>query len=423
MQDTELYRHLLGIEAPWKVARVALNAKEQRVDVWAEHAPGTLWQCPECGEAAEPLRVYDHAAERSWRHLDSCQFMTYLHARPPRVECPQHGVKQARLPWAEPRARFTALFERFAIDVLLEADVLGATRILRISWDEAWHILERAVARGRAIKGKKIVARIGVDEKAAAKGHQYLTLVSDLDRGTIEFIADDRKTSSLDAFFVSLTDEQRAGIQAVAMDMWEPFQASTYAHVADAEHKIVFDRFHVMQHVGRAVDTVRKAEHRALSAQGDNTLARSKYLWLYAEENVPEKAKARFEELRSADLATGRAWSIKETLRHLWNQPDLATATAHWKRWFFWATHCRLAPIIQAARTVKRHVENVLTYFTHRITNAVSEGLNSKIQTIKKRAYGFRNKDNFKTAIYFHCGGLELYPARVGTGAPHTDPG
>jgi transposase len=122
------------------------------------------------------LALYDDAEERVWRHLDSCQFMTYLHAQPPRVQCPTHGVRQVRLSWADRRARFTTLFERLAIDVLNETDVRGATRILRISWDEAWHILERAVVRGQHAKPARVTARIGIDEKAIAKGHRYLTL-------------------------------------------------------------------------------------------------------------------------------------------------------------------------------------------------------------------------------------------------------
>jgi transposase len=379
MRDVELYRHLLGLESPWTVSRVELNAKEQRVDVWAEHGKGARWPCPECQEGNAALAIHDHAPERSWRHLDSCQYMTYLHARPPRVNCPNHGVKQVRLPWAEPKARFTALFERFAIDVLLETDILGATKIL--------------------------------------------TLVSDIDRGTIEYIADDRKTESLSSFFVALTPEQRDGIDAIAMDMWEPYEHAIYANITGAAEKVVFDRFHIMKHVGEAVDKVRKQEHRELQAQGDNTLAKSKYLWLYAEENLPEKSKPRFEELRRADLKTGRAWSIKESLRRLWGHTERADGEEHWRRWYFWATHSRLAPMIAAARTIRRHLNNVLTYFKHRITNAVSEGLNSKIQTIKKRAYGFRNNQNFKTAIYFHCGGLDLYPVGVGVGKPHKIPG
>ncbi|MBX3234516.1 MAG: transposase family protein [Nitrospira sp.] len=170
MQDTALYQYLLSLKSPWTVSCVNLDVTEQRVDVWAEHAGDATWTCPHC---AEPLPLYDHAEERTWRHLDSCQFQTYLHARIPRVACDEHGVVQILVPWAEPRSRFTLLFERLAIDVLRQCDVSGATRILRISWDEAWGLMERAVTRGRQRKVRTVVRRIGVDEKAAAKGHRW----------------------------------------------------------------------------------------------------------------------------------------------------------------------------------------------------------------------------------------------------------
>ena len=408
MRDVELYRHLLGLGAPWTVRSVQLNVKEQRVDVWAEHAEGVRWSCPECGGE---LAVYDHAEERVWRHLDSCQFLTYLHAQPPRVQCPQHGVRQVRLPWAEPRARFTTLFERLAIDVLQDTGIQGAAHILRLSWDEAWHILERAVARGQRAKPARVVAQVGIDEKAIAKGHQYFTLVCDLERATVEYIAEERKQASLDGYFAGLTADQRAAITAIAMDMWDPYLQSIQAHVPDAASKIVFDRYHIMTHMGKAVDTVRKGEHRVLRARGDETLTGSKYVWLYAEENLPAKQRPTLKGLLARPLKTARAWAIKESLRDLWSYSLRGWALRHWKRWYFWATHSRLAPVIEAARTIQRHLPNVLTYFAHPVTNAVSEGLNSKIQTIKKMAYGFRNRNHFKTAIYFHCGGLDLYPA------------
>ena len=113
---------------------------------------------------------------------------------------------------------------------------------------------------------------------------------------------------------------------------------------------------------------------------------------------------------KAGHLQTARAWAIKESLRDLWAYQRTGWAARHWKGWYFWATHSRLTPVIEAARMIQRHLPNVLTFFTHRVTNAVSEGLNSKIQTIKKMAYGFRNLAHFKTAIYFHCGGLQLYP-------------
>jgi transposase len=174
---------------------------------------------------------------------------------------------------------------------------------------------------------------------------------------------------------------------------------------------MVFDRFHIMRHVLEAVDKVRKREHRGLLEGGDTTLAKSTYLWLYSAENVPERSKAHFERIRTMQLKTARAWALKESLRQLCNYQNLGWARRFWRRWYFWATHSRLAPIIDAAKLIARHLPSVPTHFAHRITNAVAEGLNSKIATVQKRACGYRNRNHFKIAVYFHCGGLNLYPA------------
>ncbi len=411
MQDKELYEELPGIKTPWKVSRIELDVKAERIDVWAEHGDGETWGCPECGEK---LKIYDHSEERSWRHLDTCQCQTHLHARVPRVQCPRHRVVQVRVPWAEPQSRFTMRFERLAIDVLRECAVTGATRILGVSWDEAWGVMERAVDRGKLRKVRRVVRQIGVDEKAAAKGHKALTLVCDLEQGTVEYVGEDRKQESLEAYYEGLLEgllpKQREGIEAVAMDMWEPYVAATRKPLAGADEKIVFDRFHIMGSLGKAVDTVRKQEHRQRMQQGDETLKGTKSLWLYGKENVPDFRRRAFAVLRRLELKVGRAWAIKETLRELRHYVYPEAGRRFWKRWYFWATHSRLKPVLEAAATLKRHLTNILTYFRHRIANAVSEGLNSKIQTIKKMAYGFRNLEHFKTAIDFHCGGLNLYP-------------
>jgi len=412
MRDVELFTQILGIELPWIVEEVRLSVPDKRVDVYVVHREGTLWPCPQC---ATELSVYDHAEERTWRHLDTGGFPTYLHARAPRVKCPTHGVVTAKVPFAERRSRFTALFERFAIDVLKECDISGAAKILGVTWDECWGIMDRAVRRGLALKEHRVPALIGVDEKSIAKGHSYMTLVYSIADGTVEYIAEDRRQTSLDAYFDSFSAEERDRVRAVVMDMWEPYINSVEEHLADATDKIVFDRFHIMKHIGTAVDTVRKREHRELRAEGIEALTGTKYLWLYAERNLPDKHKRTFRALKALNLKTARAWAIKESLSVLWRYQRLAWALKFYKQWFFWATHSRLQPVIDVAYMVKRHLYGVLNYFTAaRITNAAAEGLNSKIQTIKKMAYGFRNRDHFKTAIFFHCGGLQLYPATHG---------
>lgn len=407
MEDTALFTLLLGIRPPWRVTRVEVALPAERIDVWVEEAPGTQFPCAGCGT---PAPVYDHTAEQVWRHLDTCQCQTYVHARLPRTSCPGDGVKQVPAPWAEARSQFTRPFECRLIDTLTECDVTGVTRLTGTSWDEAWGVLARAVARGLARKAKRVPARIGIDEKALGKGQHYESLVCDLDRGTVEYVVDDRTQASLESDSRQFTPEELQGIEAIAMDMWDPYIAATKASVPDADHKIVFDRYHATTQVTKAVDHVRRREHKVLAAQGDLRLQGTRYLWLWNQEKVPEWRREEFEEVKHAELKTSRAWAIKESLRGFWNYVYPTWAAKYFTAWYFWATHSRLPPIIAAAKTLKRHLANLLTSLTHRITNATAEGINSKIQTIKLMACGYRNRDHYKTAIYFHCGGLDLHP-------------
>lgn len=409
MQDADLYGQLLGLESPWKVARVTLDIKGQRVDVYLEHGEGLLWPCPVC---QKKFPGYDHKEERVWRHLDTMQFQTWVHARLPRVECPDHGVKQVEVSWAEAGSRFTKFFERFAIDVSRETDTKGASRILRLSWDEAWGIQERAVDRGIARKPPLVLRLMGVDEKSMGHGQQrYMTIVYNLEKSTVEWMGEDRKKETLDSFFQTLTAEQRAAIEAVSLDMWDPFIASIMEHLPDTEKKVVFNRFHIMKHAGEAVDKVRKSENSLLLEAGDPTLKGTRYVWLYREKNLPEKYQTRFDELREMHLKTGRAYAWKEALGGLWEYQSEEWARKYWRRLYWWATHSRLRPVMEVGRMIKSHLSGVMAYFAHRITNAVAEGLNSKITTIQKIAYRFRNREHFKTAVLFRCGGLDLYPA------------
>lgn len=408
MQDTKLFETILGITSPWHVARVELKIDDKRVDLWLEHAP-TRWPCPECSEL---LAGFDHAEERAWRHLDTCQFETHLHAEIPRVQCPTHGVKQVRVPWAEPRSRFTLLMERLLIDLILQCStVKGACQIAGVSWDEAWGVMSRAVARGQARKEARPIAYIGVDEKAFRKGHRYHTIVCDLERSTVEFVAEDRKTESLAAYYTQLTDAQKTALHGVAMDMWEPYIGATRDGLPNGDTKIVFDRFHIMREMTKAVDTVRKQEHRAFLRAGDDSpLTGTKYLWLFSNERRPERHAEAFATLQALNLKVGRAWAIKEALRTLWTYRQHAAVTRFFTRWYGWAVRSRLEPVKDVAATLKRHLAGVLRFVKHPITNGVAEGLNSKIMSIKRKAGGFRNPANFTTAIYFHCGGLDLYP-------------
>lgn len=408
MQDKELYQQILGLQSPWQVGEVELDHEAGEIRVHVSHPRGERFCCPECDQE---LACHDHAPARRWRHLDSCQFKTLLIAMSPRVKCPEHGVKTVTVPWAEKGSRFTLFFERFAIDVLLAAQtVKGAQSILRTSWDETWNILRRAVARGQARKTPQVMPRIGIDEKAFRKGHNYISMVYDLDKGTVEAIADGNDTEAGIACFSQLSQAQLDGVEAIAMDMSASFVKAAKATIPLAETKIVHDRFHVMQLANKAVDLVRRSEHRQLKKDDDTRLSGTKYLWLTSQENLSERQRERFETAYDRELQTGKAWAFKELLRDLWHHETAGEATAFFSDWYRRVIHTKLTPLKKIAKTIKKRLDNVVSYCTHGITNAMAEGLNSKIMSIKRRVGGYRNRENFKTAIYFYCGGLDLYP-------------
>jgi transposase len=236
-------------------------------------------------------------------------------------------------------------------------------------------------------------------------------VVNDLSRGRVLYVAEDRKQESLDGFWGTLTPTQREGIEAVAMDMWDPYIASVRAHVADAGEKIVFHKFHVAQHLGHAVDDVRRKENKALQAKGDKQLVGTRYDWLRNPATMDPKDRRAFATLRDSHLKTARAWALKETAMSLYDYIYEGPARKHFQWWHRWAVRSRLAPMIAVAGMLKRRFENIITYLKHRITNATSESINAKIQWMKYTARGFRNKQNFINAIYFHCGGLDLAPS------------
>ncbi|MDZ7790308.1 MAG: ISL3 family transposase [Xanthomonadales bacterium] len=370
--------------------------------------PGSDLACPQCGASCSG---YD-TRERKWRHLDTCQYKTWLVAQVPRVRCPEHGVHQLPVPWAENNSRLTALFEALVIDWLKIGTISEVAERLGLSWSAVSGVQERAVARGLARRQQDFPDAIGIDETAFQRRHQYVTVISSGDR--VLHVADDRKRSTLDAWYAAQPAEALAGLRTVAMDMWGPFIDSTLAHVPGAEHKIAFDKFHVAKHLGDAVDKVRRAEHKALLAgEGASVLTKSRYLWLQHPDNMTDKSWGRLKALKSANLKTARAWAIKTHAMCLWDYQVRGWARRAWMSWYGWAIRSRLDPVKKVARTIKRHLEGILTAVVTGATNARAEGFNTMIQKIKRDARGFRNKERFKAAIYFHLGGLDLYPEAV----------
>jgi transposase len=407
MEDRQLYQTILGLAEPWYVTEVAVSVEAAEVAVRVERRAGEPLRCPEC-QGAGPQ--YDRTEERRWRHLDTCQYRTVVVARVPRVRCAAHGVRQIRVPWAEDRGRFTVLFEALAIRLLRETTIAGMAAVMRLSWDEAEGVLRRAVARGLARREPVPVAVVGVDETSFQKRHEYVTVVADLQRHRVLWVGDHRRQETLEGYWRTWPAPAAAGLQSVVMDMWDPYIAATRAALPQGLEKIVFDRFHVMQHLTHAVDLVRRAEHASLRRQGDDRLTRTRYLWLKGIQRRSRRDRLRIGQLTRTGLKVGRAWALKEAIRRLWTYRSRCWATKFFQRWYAWAVRSRLQPVIQAAKMMKHYLYGILGYLQHPYTNALTESLNATIQELKYRARGYRNRDNFRLAILFHCGGLMMDP-------------
>jgi len=247
---------------------------------------------------------------------------------------------------------------------------------------------------------------VGLDEKSFLRGQRYISIMTDLGGQRVLEVARGNDEVSGRQLWQSLPEVQRGQVEAAAMDMWEAFLVATTAEAPQCA--IVHDKFHVSKLLGDAVDQTRRAESARLSDQGDDTLKGTRYLWLKGV--VPDYQQPAFSELLEMNLKTSKAWLYKELFVEFWGQDDVAAAKSFFEDWYRRAIHTRLDKIKKVARTLKDHLKNLLTYFVHPITNALTEGFNSRIQAIKSAARGFRNFENFRTRILFFCGKLDLMP-------------
>lgn len=401
----EHYGQLLGLTDQWHVSDVELEMSAQRVLIAVEFV-GESYACPDCGSSCP---IYDQRGDRrQWRHLDTMQFETVIESTIPRIKCSEHGIKSITLPWAGKHSRFTLLFEAFAIQVLLASrSVEEGRKLLKLNWHQLEAIKQRAVARGLNRRRATKIRYVGIDEKAHRKCHCYVTLINDLEGARVLDVVEERTQQSCEMVITeALSVRQRAWVEAVAIDMWPAYiNAVEKALPASC---VVHDRFHISQHLNAAVDAVRREEHVELKAQGDERLKKTRYWWL-ANEGATW-VDADFDTLKNAQLKVARAWAIKELFRDFWSYRTAGWARRHFESWYAWAIRSRLKPIKQVAKMIKHHLDNIVTWFQHPISNAVSEGLNSKIQTVKSNARGYRSFKSYRTSILFYCGKLDMAP-------------
>lgn len=405
MDQTSLFSAALGLQDPWQVTAVEFDPAQGRIDFQVGFRPGSRFACPACGAADQP--VHD-TRERTWRHLNFFQYQAYIHAKVPRVRCSVCGeIHQVPVPWARAQSGFTQLMEALVVTLCKAMTVRQVAALLGVSDMRIWRTLDHYVERARAQEDFSQVKAVGVDETAARRGHNYISLFYDLQARRVLFGTEGRKAGVIAQFADDL--EAHGGcaenVSALCMDMSASYLAGAREHLPWAA--ISFDEFHVIQLVNQAVDAVRRAEVKERPE-----LRRSRYLWLKDKHRWSRPQILQYDKLSRMGLKTHRAYRIKESLREIYaTAANPEEAEILLAKWYSWARRCRLAPMKQVAATLKAHWQGILNAFDSHLTNGPIEAVNSLIQAAKARARGYRTPQRLVTMAYLIAGDLTHLPA------------
>jgi transposase len=403
MDESGLFTMALGLTPPWRVSQVEFDPEQTRLDLYLDFPRGARFACPAKGCEHRKCPVHDTAA-KTWRHMDFFQHKAFLHARLPRVRCPAHGVRQAGVPWAREGSGFTLLFEALLLQFAAAMPVRKVAEMTREQDTRIWRVLHHHVEAARACADYSRVERVGMDETAAARGQDYVSIFADMTRRKVLFATDGRDGDTVARFAADLRDHggYPEAVCHTSSDMSAAYIAGIGEHLPNAA--MTFDRFHVAAKLSEAIDAVRRDE-----VASRPELKRTRWLWLKNHSNLTEAQQAQLYHLTrpSARLATARALRWREDFQALYDQPD-GYAEEYLRRWCYGAKRSRLKPIKDFVATVERHWDGIVAWHASRLNNALLEGINSLVQAAKARARGYRSKRNMITMIYLIAGDFTL---------------
>jgi transposase len=400
MRDTDLFQLALGITSPWFVAAADFDGDKRRLDIRIDFKAGSRFACPEC--KADGCPVHD-TAEKTWRHLDFFQHQAFLTARTPRVTCTKCGVRLVDVPWARKGSGFTLLFEALAMTLVTHMPVAAAARLVGEHDTRLWRIVFHYVAAAVGRMDLADLRRVCIDETAAKRGHDYISIFVDIDKRRVVFVTDGRDAKTVDRFADHVDDHNSdaSRIKEVCIDMSGAFIKGVTENLTEAT--ITFDKFHVMKLIGEAVDKQRRIEVKARPE-----LRGSRFVWLKNEQNLTTAGRAQLATLSKQHLKTARAYQLRCAFQEVYAQPTRGWAELMLDQWDSWAMRSRIEPIKDVARTIRRHRDGILAWFDSRIANGLIEGINSLVQAAKAKARGYRNSETLKAMTYLIAGKLDL---------------
>ena len=403
----ELFQLALNITDPWFVSDLNFDVESKRLDVYIDFKKGSTFDYIDSdnnNEAISNLKAYD-TKDKTWRHLNFFEHECYLHTRVPRVKLPNGKTKLIKTPWEGLSNGFTLLFEALLLQLCQAMPVNKVAQLTKTSDDKLWNMLDRYINKTREHEDFKDIDAIGLDETSRAKGHEYITLFVDLKKRRTIFITDGKDNTTVKRFkddFIEHNGDVN-NIKNVSCDMSPAFIKGVKENLPKAQ--ITFDKFHILKIINEAVNSVRKQE-----VATNNILKGTKYIWLKNYNNLTKKQKDQLESLTMSNMniKTIRAYNIRQSFQDIYQATTQEEFITYLNKWYYWATHSRLEPIIKAAKTIKRHWDGIVKWYESKINNGILEGLNSVIQAAKSKARGYKTFRNYKIIVYLLTGKLDF---------------
>lgn len=404
MNSEYLFKIALGIESPWEVTSINLEdlkiGKELHINI--DFKRGS--QFP---DGSGKLCDVHNTVQKTWRHLNFFEHACYLHCRVPRINTKDGKIKLVEVPWSRPGSGFTLLFEAYVMALIeSEMPVNKIGKLIKENAHRLWTIFNYWISRAYNADKPRTPNKLGFDETSKRKGHDYVTLAVDLDERRVLHVTEGKDKNAVKAVksYLESKGVNSDKVKHASIDMSPSFISGITEHFPKAE--IHFDRFHVVALLNEAMDEVRKAERRE-----HEELKGHKYTFLKNKNNLSCAKQMKLNELIVLYPKLGEAYRLKELFNDLWEMEEEEDAVNFLVEWCKEVEKANIAPFNQFVKTIKAHWTGIVNFCETEINNGVLEGINNKIQLAKRRARGFRCKENFINMIYFLCGKLKFdYP-------------
>ena len=372
-----------------------LNASGSEVTIRLEADDGVWPACSNCGQRSFLVHSY---GRRRVRDMNLAQVAVWLDVPRRKVRCADCGVRVEAHEFLAPHRRMTKRMERAVGDLCRVLPIKHVAAHFGLSWHTVREIDERRLRDQLGTPCYDGLKRLAIDEVAVRKGHDYMTIVLDLETGRIVWVGDGRYESTLSDFFSEMTEAQRASIEAVAVDMSPPYRHGLNIWVPQAA--VVYDFFHLVAKYGtEVIDVIRSQQVRRHTGPDRKFIKGSRFLLLRNAGNLDAGQRTRLQALLTVNEPLAIAYVLKDQLKKLWTYKSEGWAQRAVLQWAALAFDSGLPPLIRFARGLLRHVDGILNHCRYPIHTGRLEGMNNKVKVIKRRAYGFRDREYFKLKI------------------------